>query len=98
MQGIEVCLYSFVQQLLFQCLKSSCSVGEKRLYPVRRPTHTYCKPGLGQFIKLSKDQDVPLLLTATPDHKKAQGLDAETPFMVVTEDVLWLKPLKPSQT
>lgn len=51
-----------------------------------------------RFIKLSKDQDISLLLTATLDHEEAQGMDAEAPLVVVTEAVLWLKLLKPSQT
>lgn len=47
---IQMHLYSFVKQLLFQHLKSSCSggevVGEKMLYQESRPTHSYCKPEL----------------------------------------------------
>lgn len=39
-----------------------------------------------------------LLETTTPEHKEAQGMDAETPLGVVTEAVLWLTLAKPSQT
>lgn len=102
-QGIQIHLYSLVKQLLSQHLKSSCRKGRRggreEAVPREKANTKLLQAWFKSwFIKRSKVQDITLLLTTTPDHKEARGMDAEIPLRVVIKAVLWLTLPKPSQT
>lgn len=101
-QSIQVHLHSLVKQLLFQHLKIFCMKGRRggreEAVPRVDTNIKFCKPGVRVDLLNSVRCKTSLLLTTTPDHKEAQGMDAETPLGVVTKAIIWLTLPKPSQT